>query len=64
MSGRKNIPIRIPVEFDNWIKNIQKQLYGETNEIYNKTQIMKMLTNSKVNVRKKKGGEHEVKWNW
>ena len=45
---------QMPIEFDGWIKSIQKKLYAETNEIFSKTQIMRMLAkNSKVNVKRK-----------
>jgi len=51
----------VPIEFDGWIKGIQKKLYIETNEIYNKTQVMKILAkNSKVNVKKKKDDKYEI----
>jgi len=49
---------RMPFEFENWIKNLQKQLYNETNELFSRSQIMRMLSKSRVNV-KKKGDKHE-----
>ena len=51
---------RMPFEFDNWIKNLQKQLYNETNELFSRAQIMRMLSKSRVNVKKKGDKNEEI----
>jgi len=54
MTQDKRKTTKIPMEFDRWIKNIQRQIYNETNEIYTKAQILRVISNSKVKIRRKK----------
>lgn len=60
MNKKDSVSVKVPREFDNYLVKLQKQIYETTGKLFNKTQVMKVISNSKTNVKKK--GERKIEF--
>jgi len=47
------ISAKVPPEFGRWLKEVQRKVYEKTGKIESMREIMRIMSTSKVNVRKK-----------